>query len=84
MDSLFLIKTLGYLALFLGLLYIVYVLNRKKLLFKHHNENSRLTVKSYRRVDQHLSLTIIDSDGQEFLIVSNTNGLVVKKLGNEK
>lgn len=82
MDSLFLIKTLGYLALFSGLLYVMFIFGKKKFLLPK-TKNNLLAITSYQRVDQHLSVSIVEAAGHQFLIASNGQGLVMKKLRRE-
>jgi flagellar biogenesis protein FliO len=80
MDSLLLTKTLAILASVLGLLYLGFIVVKKRTFFKYGGSEQRIKMKSFCRVDQKTSLALIEVDKCEFLLASNGMAISLKKL----
>ena len=75
MDPLLLIKVLGFLALVLMMVYASFLIIKNKQPGRDHHQ--RIQVVAYRQVDQKLSVSLIEIDGQKFLIASAPQAISV-------
>lgn len=80
MDLFILIKVLFFLASVLALAYFAFMLAKKKFLFKIKHQDLRIQISNYSYINPKTFTCIIRTDGQEFLLVSNGEFLVLEKL----
>ncbi len=80
MDSFLLTKSLAILAAVLGLMYLGFIIMRKRAFFKNGGGEERIKIKTYCRIDQKTSLALIEVDGRSFLLASNGVALALEKM----
>lgn len=75
MDLLVIIKALSFLALVLLCAYGCFLIMKKQLHQKSASLSQRISVLSYKQVDQKLTVSLIEVDGQKIFIACNGDGI---------
>lgn len=82
MESLVLIKSLVIIVVILVVSYLVIIMVKKRVLYAYKNSEKKITILSYCRIDPKSSLTLVDVEGDKFLLASNGVNLVLKQIKN--
>ncbi len=82
MESLVLIKALVIIAVVLLVSYLIIIMVKKRVLYANRNNEKKITIISYCRIDPKSSLTLVDVEGEKFLLASNGTSLVLKQIKN--
>lgn len=75
MDLLVIIKALSFLTILILCAYGCFLIMKKQIHQKSNTLGQRITVLSYKQVDQKLTVSLIDADGQKILIASNGDAI---------
>lgn len=82
--SLVFIKALLVLAGVVLLIYFVFIVTKKWLLRRASEQNRHINVIEHRRVDQHLTITLVDINDERLALAVGKQGLSWAKLGRNK
>jgi flagellar biogenesis protein FliO len=80
MDPFFFIKCLLFIAVFILLCYLVYLLAKKYMLAKISSQNSYINVVAHRCINDKLTITVIAINDEHIMIAAGPQGINMTKL----
>lgn len=79
MDSLLIVKSLFFLCFVLLLIYGIFLVIRKKL-YRNMDDNARIKILAYKQINQKLSASLLEVDGQKFFIAESSSAISCIKI----